>query len=78
MRNIYGNRSIIPNNYYFTFDKIYENEDSLPKKGDPSDGILIGRAVLAKAEATVWIKTVNGYMKVAKLDNASRFMHLEG
>ena len=76
MRNLYGNRSIIPNNYYFTFDKIYDNEEQVRTAGD--DGILIGRAVLAYAEHTVWIKTNLGYLKVAKLDNEGRFAYLEG
>lgn len=76
MRNLYGNRSIIPNNYYFTFDKIYDNEEQVDTAGD--DGILIGRAVLAYAEHTVWIKTNLGYLKVAKLDNEGRFAYLEG
>ena len=76
MRNLYGNRSIIPNNYYFTFDKIYDNEEQIQTAGN--DGILIGRAVLAYAEHTVWIKTNLGYLKVAKLDNEGRFAYLEG
>ena len=76
MRNLYGNRSIIPNNYYFTFDKIYDNEEQVRTAGN--DGILIGRAVLAYAEHTVWIKTNLGYLKVAKLDNEGRFAYLEG
>ena len=76
MRNLYGNRSIIPNNYYFTFDKIYENEEQVNTARN--DGILIGRAVLAYAEHTVWLKTNLGYIKVAKLDNEGRFAYLEG
>ena len=76
MRNLYGNRSIIPNNYYFTFDKIYENEGQVNTARN--DGILIGRAVLAYAEHTVWLKTNLGYIKVAKLDNEGRFAYLEG
>lgn len=76
MRNLYGNRSIIPNNYYFTFDKIYENEEQVNTAHN--DGILIGRAVLAYAEHTVWLKTNLGYIKVAKLDNEGRFAYLEG
>ena len=75
MRSIYGTRSIIPNNYYFTFDKIYKNEKEVQ---EANDSILIGRAVLAKAEHTVWLKTTNGYLKVAKLDNEGRFIYLEG
>ena len=76
MRNIYGNRSIIPNNYYFTFDKIYPNENTI--KTNTSDGVFIGRTVLAEEESTVWLKTVKGYIKVAKLDNTGRFSYLEG
>ena len=76
MRNIYGNRSIIPNNYYFTFDRIYPNEDTV--KTNTSDGVFIGRTVLAEEESTVWLKTVKGYIKVAKLDNTGRFSYLEG
>lgn len=75
MRNIYGNRSIIPNNYYFTFDKIYQNEASL----NANDEVLIGRTVLAKDEHTVHLK-INGpdYLKIAKLDNEGRFIYYEG
>lgn len=76
MRNIYGTRSIIPNNYYFTFDKIYANENDV--KNHNSDNILIGRTVLAYTEHTVWLKTNNGYIKVAKLDNEGRFIYGEG
>lgn len=76
MRNIYGTRSIIPNNYYFTFDKIYDNEAAV--KGASRDSVLIGRAVLAQQERTVWLKTNNGYLKVAKLDNEGRFIYSEG
>ena len=73
---IYGSRTIIPNNYYFTFDKIYENETSVVNGS--GDSVLIGRCVLALAEKTVWMKTVNGYLKVAKLDNEARFEYTEG
>lgn len=76
MRNIYGTRSIIPNNYYFTFDKIYDNEAAV--KEASRDSVLIGRAVLAQQEHTVWLKTNNGYLKVAKLDNEGRFIYSEG
>lgn len=76
MRNIYGTRSIIPNNYYFTFDKIYADETDVENHN--SDNILIGRTVLAYAEHTVWLKTNNGYIKVAKLDNEGRFIYGEG
>lgn len=74
MRNLYGTRSIIPNNYYFTFDKIYS--DNTPPNSE--DGVLIGRCVLCQKNNTVWLKTVNGYIKVAKLDNEGRFKFLEG
>lgn len=74
MRSIYGTRSIVPNNYYFTFDKIYKDEKSL----NHSDQVLIGRTVLARAEKTVHIKTNNGYIKIAKLDDSGRFIYFEG
>nr|DAJ96736.1 MAG TPA: hypothetical protein [Caudoviricetes sp.] len=76
MRSIYGTRSIIPNNYYFTFDKIYDNEATV--KNSFGDTVLIGRTVLAYREHTVWLKTNAGYLKVAKLDNEGRFVYSEG
>lgn len=76
MRNIYGNRSIIPNNYYFTFDKIYANLSDI--ESNHGDTVLIGRTVLCQQDHTVWLKTVNGYIRVAKLDNEGRFKFLEG
>jgi hypothetical protein len=77
MRNLYGARSIIPNNYYFTFDKIYDSE-AVAGDGHASDGILIGRCVFAKQEKTVLLKTVTGYESIAKLDNTGRFIYTEG
>lgn len=77
MTGLYGNRSIIPNNYYFTFDYIYKDE-SKAHENESKDGILIGRCVLAKAESTVLLKTVGGYIRVAKLDNEGRFALSEG
>ena len=76
MRSIYGTRSIIPNNYYFTFDKIYNDESIV--KNSFGDTVLIGRTVLAYKERTVWLKTNAGYLKVAKLDNEGRFIYSEG
>jgi len=79
MTGIYGKRSIIPNNYYFTFDKIYDNEKTITKaNGILDDNVLIGRAVLALDTHSVYLKTVKGYIKVAILDNEDRFLMLEG
>lgn len=75
MRSLYGTRSIIPNNYYFTFDKIYQKiNDVIGAKDD----IMIGRTILCQEDNTVWLKTVSGYIRVAKLDNEGRFKFLEG
>lgn len=71
---IYGTRSIIPNNYYFTFDAVYDESDLSTR----SDDVFIGRTALALKSKTVWLKTVTGYIKVAKLDNEERFSLSEG
>ena len=74
MRNLYGTRSIVPNNYSFTFDKIYYEE--VPAK--QNDGILIGRSVLYHPDKTVYLKTADGYKQIAKLDNTERLIRNEG
>lgn len=74
MRNLYGTRSIVPNNYSFTFDKIYYEEVPTTQ----NDGILIGRSVLYHPDKTVYLKTADGYKQIAKLDNTERLIRNEG
>lgn len=74
MRNLYGTRSIVPNNYFFTFDKIYT--EAIPSNQD--DGVLIGRTVFYEPNKTVYLKTATGYLEIAKLDNEERLIRNEG
>lgn len=75
MRSLYGSRTPVPNNYFFTFDKIVDNKTNL---NNHINDVFIGRCIYCTEDHTVHMRTVSGFLEIAKLDNEGRFIYSEG